>query len=327
MNRSRSRIYFIGLYLCLAACGSESASEIKTIFGHFDLKVLTRSQTETSLQRSVGAIFLASLDQKAQASQMIKFCSGIQISPRHVLSNAHCLKKKSEDTYVDLYFSKDYVALDGEEKKYTVDDAGGSLYLRFRGATLLDPETAHAPNLKPLFVSSTLDYAIFEITEQGFDSEHIDLARAPEIQEPSTAGLLAYPNAMPLTWSDSCQITPYLKGESKHDCDSTGGSSGGLLFDALSGAPLALHRQGVFNNSIQFYREHGRSEEAAELAARECREKFKIDEQSPDLPACIKFRSEHFGFNRAIPLADIRADLTKEAPDLAQSLSTAPSAE
>lgn len=297
----------------MTACGSPENSRLQTFFGPHNIEVIETSRlASTPSAQNVGAVFLMLVDDTGKSVSIIKHCSAIQISPRYVLTNAHCMQKKSETEYVDFYFSKDFVAEDGESGRSVINDLAGEIYFTFEGKTLLSQREGLLPNLKVHTVETRLDYALLEITDPNFDDHHIDIDQieAPEVG--MELNLLGYPNGLPLTRTTDCRINATGINEIKHDCDSAGGSSGGLVFDAKTGAAVALHRQGVFENSYAFYKDHGRSETTLELAERECSEKYKLEKGSEQFQQCVALRSEKFLFNRAIPLNSIIADLKEK---------------
>ncbi|RYZ74117.1 MAG: serine protease, partial [Proteobacteria bacterium] len=249
--------------IMLTACDTQESSTLKTFFGAHDVQILEDKDLSTSLERSVGAIYIMTVDEQGKSLAINKTCTGIQIGPRFVLTNAHCVKMKSETDYVDLYFSKDFIAKEGEgQKPIKAVDLAGNLYLQFDGKTRMDdkPTKGLSANLEVRYVSKTLDFALLALTDDYCDRTHMDmnLVEAPAIGQPLT--LLSYPNDMPLTRSTNCSVEALVPNEMKHTCDSAGGSSAGLLISAATGVPVGLHRQGVFENSTAFYNEHGRSE-------------------------------------------------------------------
>ncbi|RZA24397.1 MAG: serine protease [Proteobacteria bacterium] len=301
--------------ILLSACHTQESSTLKTFFGTHDIQILEDKDLTTNIDHSVGAVYIMTVDEQGKSLAINKFCSGIQIGPRFVLTNAHCVKMKSATAYVDLYFSKDFIALEGEgQKPVKAVDLAGNLYLQFDGKTKMDekPTKGLSANLEVRYVSKTLDFALLALTDDFCDRTYMDmnLIEAPAIGQALT--LLSYPNDMPLTRSTNCSVEALVPNEMKHTCDSAGGSSAGLLMSASTGAPVGLHRQGVFENSTAFFNEHGRSETTVELAERECAEKYKIEVGTEKFAECVKVRSATFLFNRGIPLKDIQAELNAQ---------------
>ena len=325
VRRAAQLLTFI---LLAQACRGEESSTLKTFFGPHAITVIEESQVQSALEKSLGALYVTAKDENQKTIGTQKICTALQISPKHVLTNAHCMKKKDADNYADFYFSKDYIALDGEGSAYSVDDLFDEIYLKFTGKTRMDPRDAAdiTPNLKVSFVSIDLDYAVLEITDASFDANFTPLSAAVPVTAHTDVQLLSFPNAMPLTRSSNCAIDPLDAKQIKHDCGSSGGSSGGILFLPGSSIPVALHKQGVYFNSATFYRDHLRSETPVELAARECSEKYNLDPKAEKYQACIDHRSKNVLYNRAVPLTLIQADLATQVPDLFSSLEPAPEA-
>lgn len=291
------------------ACQPASPSQMKTIFGEHNFRVIEESQVKSGLEKSVGALYLTGYVQK--------FCTALQIAPRFILTNAHCMKKKDADHYVDFFFTKDYLAQDGQGAQYTADDVFDELYLTFHGAVRYDAVQTPdlQPNLKIRHVATNLDYAILEITDPNFSTDFTSIRQASAVGE-QAAELLSFPNAMPLTRSYACTVKPLDAAQLRHDCASAGGSSGGILYDPTTQAPLALHKQGVFYNGAAFYQEHHRSETAVELAQHECQEKYKLEVGSDTYQKCVDYRSQNFAFNRAVPLQKVVESLQKTQGEL-----------
>jgi V8-like Glu-specific endopeptidase len=310
----------------LVACGGQNPSMPKTIFGKHDLTVIEESHRQNFPETTVGAIFLMSQDDSGRTKIFQKYCTGVQISQKHVLTNAHCMKYKAQDVFVDMHFSKKFVALNGEGSKYQVDDLFGEIYLRFQGRTRLDdvPLAERALNVRVAMVAKDLDYAVLELTDDtSGDDSHVLFADFQPIAQGAQIGFVGFPNAMPLTRSQDCSTLELKEGELHHDCDTLTGSSGGLVYDMHSGQPLALHRRGTGKNSTEYYQKSGQSEDTRTMAERQCREDFGLDPKDANFSECIQVRQTKFIFNQAIPLADIAKSLGASNPDLYKAVSEA----
>lgn len=310
----------------LVACGGQNPSTPKSMFGKHNLSVIEESQRKSLPETSVGAIFLMSQDDSGRTKIFQKYCTGVQISKKHLLTNAHCMKYKAQDVFVDMHFSKKFVALDGEGPKRQVDDLFGEIYLRFQGRTRLDdvPLAERTPNVRVAMVAKDLDYAVLELTDDtSGDDSHVRFADFQPLIQSAQLGVVGFPNAMPLTRSRDCSILELKEGELRHDCDTLTGSSGGLVYDVNSGQPLALHRRGSGKNASSYYQKSGQSEDARAMAERQCREDFGLGPQDGNFSECIQVRQTNFIFNQAIPLADIAKSLGSSHPDLYKAVSEA----
>lgn len=309
--------------LLLISCGGHNLSVSKSIFGAHNFRLVEESQRDHVPETSVGAIFLLSQDEGGRTHLFQKYCTGVQISRKHVLTNAHCMKYKAKDVFVDMHFSKKYVALAGETTKYQAEDLYGEIYLRFHGRTRLDdvPVAARTPNVRVAMVAQDLDYAVLELTsDSSGDNGHVGFSSFAPIAPGAALGVLGFPNAMPLTLSQDCTVLEIKGAELRHDCDTLTGSSGGLVYDLQSGQPLALHRRGPGKNSTEYYQQSGQSEDASAMAARQCREDFKLDPQDDSFSQCIDVRKKNFIFNQAVPFVDIARSLETSSPELYTSV-------
>lgn len=315
---SRPLAFMSFISVLFVACNAQENSQQKTLFGTHNYRVLELSEIKSDLEKSVGALYITTRDDASQKSYTQKFCTALQIAPRFVISNAHCIKKKDADTYVDFFFSKDYIALDGEASSFIVEDLADEVYLRFKGKVkddaAMNPELK--PNLRLSYLAKDLDYAILEIIDPDFSKFYTSPVLAPALDQERSVQLLSYPNAMPLTLSFQCSLRPLDPLQLRHDCASAGGSSGAVLFDAETKQPLALHKQGVYFNSADFYKQHQRSENPVELAQLECQDKYNLEVDSELFKTCVETRSQNFLFNRAIPFHSIIESLRSKEPEL-----------
>jgi V8-like Glu-specific endopeptidase len=296
----------IFLFLLLTACGStpQSSSHPSSLFGALDLVLLPES-TARATASALGALLVQLHDPTSNQTFALPTCSGIQLSRRHVLTAGHC----DRTNYV---FSKNYIAAPTDLTSFQVSTIGPDVNLVFTGAMIpaeAADETQSPTTTAAVWKDTTLDAAVLEFPHD-LPAGWIDLFAA----DLPVSGLVHYgfPNGMPLASSTSCHRVPAADGAHfQHDCDSLGGSSGGLLVDSALGFPAGMQLAGPGVNLSSYYLANGHFETPEDFAARRgcTRDAF------PDPTAfatCVRDR----GLNTAVKLSAVAAAVITQDPEL-----------
>ncbi len=184
-------------------------------------------------------------------------CTGALLPGDYVLTNHHCLPQSGDLTPVKASILMDYLTLDGQGSR------------RFE----IDP--------KPVEFDARLDYALARAG--GNPTEIYGAARLSGEAVPGNRSMLVihHPLGRPKVMSRFRCFALKEQGEGpdlRHRCDTLGGSSGSLMFDA-SVAGVALHKEGgldpkdpsSFNAATRLSAILGRSRILSEIAARQGR--------------------------------------------------------
>ena len=325
------RFACLGLFtLMTAACGARSwgDSQPQSIFGRSEFQLIASAERD-ALARAVLSLQVALTDSEGQRFAT-PLCTGVAISPHHILTAGHCAKTK-------LLANPFYAARSADSEQLAILRFGEVLRLSFDGD--LDPRSESFAEQGPLLPAAALvvaesDIAVF-YQEQAIEA-FIDLRTAggevcgrPAAGAPDTSScfvsgswsLYGYPNGVPLTRSPCAVHRLKSDGSFYHNCDALGGSSGGLIADQFNGQPLALHLAGPGPNSGTYYHREGHFEGPEDFARR--RACASSDQSSGQMSAqCVTEK----GQNRGISLVKVRDLLQQKAPDLWRSIIDEPHA-
>lgn len=307
---------FLGVGSCLlvAACGDGGdkalASRPASVFETSEIELVTIGASQSAEDQanwsSLGSIQAVIEDPQGGPRAAFAVCSAFMISPRHLLTAAHCAKH-------EFVLNRHHRAKDGGSLAYVT--FGQMLRLTFDGELDERSEEAAAlgPSLKdPAFLDAERDYAIFELPLELRWHSFADLREA--VDEAPDAKLYGYPNGVPLTRARCQNLIELSQFRLAHDCDAVNGSSGGLIASAHTMQPIALHLAGAALNSADAYAAKGSFESPADFARRRgCL--IDADTNAPD-PRCVAER----GYNRALPLTTLRELLQSDAPALWQEI-------
>ncbi|GAB6844041.1 hypothetical protein JCM2811A_30430 [Methylorubrum rhodinum] len=205
-----------------------------------------------ALARPIGRVDIV-LKNTRTGQQVGASCTGTLLPGDYVLTNHHCLPQGGEMVPVKASILMDYLTLDGKGSR------------RFE----IDP--------KPVEFDARLDYALARVA--GNPTATYGAAKLSGDAIPGNRSMLVihHPLGRPKVMSRfRCfALKDQAEGpDLRHRCDTLGGSSGSLMFDA-SVAGVALHKEGgldpkdttSFNNATRLTALLGRSPILAKIAA------------------------------------------------------------
>jgi Trypsin-like peptidase domain len=200
----------------------DAATYIDANKGAFEpISELGKEDAIATLARPIGRIDVV-LKNTSTGEEIGTSCTGSLLAGNRVLTNHHCLPVEGDLIPVKASILMNYLSLDGESSE------------RFE----LDP--------KPLAANPKLDYAISQASgdpNARFGMVHFHVIGS---QPGQSLMVIHHPLGRPKMMSRfRCLTTKEqpVETELRHRCDTLGGSSGSLMFDA-TGAVVALHREG-----------------------------------------------------------------------------------
>jgi hypothetical protein len=205
-----------------------------------------------ALARPIGRVDIV-LRNARTGQQVGASCTGALLPGDYVLTNHHCLPQSGDLAPVKASILMDYLTLDGKGSR------------RFE----IDP--------KPVEFDARLDYALARVA--GNPSAAYGTVRLSGETVPGNRSMLVihHPLGRPKVMSRFRCFAMKDQAEGpdlRHRCDTLGGSSGSLMFDA-SVAGIALHKEGgldpkdpsSFNKATRLSAILGRSRILSEIAA------------------------------------------------------------
>lgn len=200
----------------------DAATQIESNKGAFEpISELDPRDPLAAMARPVGRIDILMKDSKT-GRQSGAHCTGELLPGDYVLTNHHCLPQNGEMVPVRAIIVMDFLTQDGKGAKVFE----------------LDP--------RPVEHNARLDYAIARVKGNPTATYgSVKLAAAPSGSAPSLM-VIHHPAGRPKVMSRFRCMATRQQGdpvELRHRCDTLGGSSGSLLFDARSNG-IALHKQG-----------------------------------------------------------------------------------
>ncbi|MCJ2046681.1 serine protease [Methylobacterium sp. J-078] len=222
-----------------------------------------------ALARPIGRVDIV-LRNTRSGQQVGASCTGTLLPGDYVLTNHHCLPQSGDLTPVKASILMDYLTLDGQGSR------------RFE----IDP--------KPVEFDQRLDFALARAA--GNPTATYGSARLSGDAVPGNRSMLVihHPLGRPKVMSRFRCFAVKEQGEGpdlRHRCDTLGGSSGSLMFDA-SVAGVALHKEGgldpkdpsSFNNATRLSAILARSRILAEIAAAQGRPTAATAAAAPPRP-------------------------------------------
>lgn len=322
-----NRLLTIATALTAFACQRSEGSRPFALYGDLDLRLVGSAQYEADPWASaVGAMVYGSPDTIAFLENTSD-CTGFAISPELILTAGHC-QQAEPFAYV---FNPLKLAKDPEAQVLEIEI---SRSVRLKPLQELIPAAAEAIE-KPAWISlvyrdNLRDFSIYRHPQKNL-SRYIDLFDSGSAS--GDLALYAFPQSLPLTVAGPCQGQIGSSARDVwHDCDSLGGSSGGLLVNQSEQKPLGLHHFGGGDNFGSYYSEQGRFELPEDMLAR--KKEFWTQKATPqdwqraqdfwncpppahaEAEACVLAG----GLNRALLLSEVLDRLKGEAPELYNEL-------
>jgi hypothetical protein len=258
-----------------AACRNGEESSPKSIFGSLNGHFITKdNQDAMPIARNVGALYARS------AKDMVQFCTAFNIDRDKILTNKHCFDAINYiDEFFDkkdysFYFSRNLMANlpDSSQMQFGFEE-NGEIQPFFVGDVEEDGQGDETlvDFRNPLHLSDDqLDVGLFKLQRSFGDPVKFEL-------EGSTRDvvLISYPGSLPKFVSNHCQILSESDSEVTHDCDSLPGSSGGLIVDAVTQKPIAIHKSGLptswpLKGEVELYKKSQRFQTRSEAAEAYC---------------------------------------------------------
>jgi hypothetical protein len=302
-----------------ASCGVKSESTPQSIFDTLEISFLSADQISDHAKAMVQVTQFNN-----SHGSPTQICSGIFISRNHLLTAAHC-----SDGMISL--NPWNILPPGQRGEYTIINSQGQVYGEYMGP--VDRRFSEITQRKLLFnnlvfKNNSVGFAVYYVSNdvllKSYDGDYnlgqnfnwINLARLKPFQRHANV-LLHYPWGMPLAESPCRTIevtTPFWLA---HDCDAVGGSSGGLIVDKSSHAPIGMHLSGPGQNSFSYYRYQG-THESPEIFA--TRRGCQVSSYSGLIdPICRREK----GLNTALPLTKIKDTIGSENPWLWEQIAEA----
>lgn len=200
----------------------DAATHIESNKGAFEpIAELDQRDPLAKMAKPVGRIDILLKDNKT-GKQTGAHCTGELLPGDYVLTNHHCLPQSGEMTPVRAIIVMDFLTQDGKGAKVFE----------------LDP--------KPVEFNANLDYAIAKAKGNPTATYgSVKLAATPTGGAPSLM-VIHHPAGRPKVMSRFRCMATRQQGdaaEMRHRCDTLGGSSGSLLYNATNSG-IALHKQG-----------------------------------------------------------------------------------
>lgn len=200
----------------------DAATHIENNKGAFEpISELDQRDPLAKMAKPVGRLDILLKDNKT-GKQSGAHCTGELLPGDYVLTNHHCLPQSGEMTPMRAIIVMDFLTQDGKGAKVFE----------------LDP--------KPVEHSAKLDYAIVKAKGNPTATYgSVKLAATPSGGAPSLM-VIHHPAGRPKVMSRFRCMATRQQGDAaelRHRCDTLGGSSGSLLYDARNNG-IALHKQG-----------------------------------------------------------------------------------
>lgn len=203
----------------------DAARYIEENKGAFEpINELDANDPIVALARPIGRIDVVLRDRKT-GDEVGASCTGTLLSGNRVLTNHHCLPVEGAFEPVKAAITLDYVTLDGKNAR------------RFD----LDP--------KPAEWDSKLDYAIAKAQGDPNAAYGAAVFKPAEASPGQSLIVIHHPLGRPKVMSRFRCLALREQADNvdlRHRCDTLGGSSGSLIFNAR-GEIVALHKEGGLN--------------------------------------------------------------------------------
>lgn len=280
MNKCLQYINVIVLLYVVVSCSSRTIdSQNSSVFGKLDGYFPDQHNfSQNLLSMRIGQIEMRFRHEK------YKICTGVIVKDGWMVSNSHCLSLATAllpsfpNGEALVEFNSGSLAVDSRNQEisfnYNEEDGWIGTY---QGSVSERNEFSYPVDLsESVDLGAKMDIAYFKLIggKHGLGSINID-------REAQSLVMFSFPGALPLFVSNNCKVISQDGDTIKHDCDSFGGSSGGLIINKDTGNPLAIHKSGLSKNvesveQLTYYKEHGRFPSSSELALSYCQNRPRL---------------------------------------------------
>ncbi len=168
-------------------------------------------------------------------------CTGFLISPKHVMTNYHCVPGLLQMPDVQKSGAKKIIAI--------------NLVLGYVQEGVTDRAKTYSVSPKPVEANEKLDYAILEIKGEPSKIFGVVKLAARRVQDNYPHWIIGHPlgEAQKISREGCMTARPALSvNRLRHRCDTLPGNSGSPVIDSFTHKAVAIHHAGSRRNSINY---------------------------------------------------------------------------